>query len=442
MKSAGQGRRALIVGLFVLLGAAPVQVEAEVRGEIIGPGKTRLAVAVAGLRHNGGREHAGEVERLRDTLARDLELSGLFRVIPADAYLVATQDYGITEDAIDFDDWRAIGALGLVRGGYTIDSDGILVEIRFFDVVAGRSRGGKKIRGDLESVERIAHRTADAMIEAVTGHLGPFESRIAFVSDRNGHFREIYSFDFDGRVTRLSRHETITMAPAWGPDSQALAFTSFKDGGPALYKLDLASGRESKITRRLGVNVGAAWSPDGRSVLLAREVGGNTDIYTIDLSSGRSEQLTTHWGIDVDPAWSPDGRRVAFCSSRAGKPQIYTMNADGGGMRRLTFEGNYNCSPAWSPDGKTIAFAGRREGRFHIFSMPAKGGNVRQLTFEGANEDPTWSPDSRYIAFSSNRSGRKKIFLMDLSGRWKIQLTDGVGDDTSPSWSRRLGGVR
>ena len=137
-------------------------------------------------------------------------------------------------------------------------------------------------------------------------------------------------------------------------------------------------------------------------------------------------------------AVSPDGRILVIDLQGT----LWTLPIADGEATHILDEFHDARQPAWSPDGRTIAFAGRREGKFHIFSMPAKGGNVRQLTFEGSNEDPAWSPDSRYIAFSSNRRGRKKIFLMDLSGRWKIQLTDGVGDDTSPSWSRRLGGVR
>ena len=81
--------------------------------------------------------------------------------------------------------------------------------------------------------------------------------------------------------------------------------------------------------------------------------------------------------------------------------------------------------------------ASERFGRID-FVVPAAGGAARQLTFAGSNEDPTWSPDAGYIAFSGRRSGQKKIYMTDLQGRWERQLTDGPGNDSSPSWSRRL----
>jgi TolB protein len=70
--------------------------------------------------------------------------------------------------------------------------------------------------------------------------------------------------------------------------------------------------------------------------------------------------------------------------------------------------------------------------------VPATGGRARQITSAGSNEDPSWSPDSRYLAFSSKRGKAKKIYMVDVQSGFEVQLTDGAGDDTSPTWSRRL----
>ena len=114
------------------------------------------------------------------------------------------------------------------------------------------------------------------------------------------------------------------------------------------------------------------------------------------------------------------------------------MTSSGEKVQRLTFKGKYNCAPDWSPDGRHIAYAGQRQGRFHIYVIPARGGEARQVTFAGSNEDPSWSPDSRYIVFSGKRDEYRKLYMVDIYGRWETQLTDGKGDDTSPSWSGRL----
>ena len=410
---------------------------AQVRGEILGPGATRMPVAIPELQLTSPDDDAAARTFIR-VLRGDLELSGMFRVIDPTAYVPRSQDPEPTVANVNFDSWRSIGALGLLLGKYQVYGDTLTIDTRFFDVANRSMTGGRKLVGDVRDASQMAHRMADAVMLFVSGVAGPFESRIAFVSDRDSHFREIYLFDFDGTARAVTKHNSITMAPDWHPGEPVILFTSFKPKRPILYSMDLRTGFDSRIASKMGVNVGGAYSPDGTKILLAREEGGNTDIFELDPIAGKSVRLTNHWGIDVSPVWSPDGKRIAYCSSRSGSPQIYTQLAGGGPAKRLTFSGDYNCAPSWSPDGTHIAYAGRRQGKFQIFVIPALGGAARQLTFAGSNEDPTWSPDSRYIAFSGRRGSRNKIYMVDLFGRWEKQLTDGKGNDTSPAWSKRL----
>ncbi len=433
----------LLTLLAALLLASPLaaqqvgDLDGPLQLQIVGPGLSRMPLAVPTLKRLGGTESEAAADYV-SLLSRDLEMSGLFRVIDSAAYIDDPQTSGIRLEEINFDNWLTVGARGLVRGTYEVDSTGLTVEVRFFDVPGRSMIGGRKFSATGTDFARMAHRTADAVMEFVTGRLGPFDSRIAFVSDRGGHTRDVFVFSFDGRVQRLTRHGSVVMAPSWHPDATSLVFTSFKERRPSLYRVDLPTGEQTRLASKLGLNIGGTWSPDGKLLAVAREVAGNTDVYAIDFAKGKQWKLSEHWGIDVDPAWSNDGKRLAFCSSRSGRPQVYVMDISERRPERLTFEGTYNCSPTWSPDGTTIAYTGRTDGRFQIFTIPATGGGRRQLTFEGSNEDPTWSPDSRFIAFSSRRGGRKKLFLVDADGRWERQLTDGEGDDTSPSWSRRL----
>ena len=52
---------------------------------------------------------------------------------------------------------------------------------------------GKKFSGGPEDVGEMARRFADAILLAVTGKRGPFDTKIAFVSTRGGRFKEIYT---------------------------------------------------------------------------------------------------------------------------------------------------------------------------------------------------------------------------------------------------------
>ena len=86
----------LVAATLTLALAQPTS--AQVRSTIIGPGVTRYPIAVAPLKQITG----GASERFTEVLTRDLELSGLFRVLPRDAYIENAQTAGVTAEAINF----------------------------------------------------------------------------------------------------------------------------------------------------------------------------------------------------------------------------------------------------------------------------------------------------------------------------------------------------
>jgi TolB protein len=410
---------------------------AQLRAEIVGPGMMRVPIALAPLAPQSALDTPLEREFSR-VLAGDLEISGLFRVLDPASFIETVPEGPLGPERVNFLNWQAVGARGLLLGRYERVGAELVVEVAFFDVPGRAMLGGRRFRGRENEVARMAHRAADMILEFTTGTAGPFDSRIAFVSNRGGHAKEIHTFTFDGAITKVTSHRTVTMAPAWSPDLSSILFTSFRGGRPTLYSRRIASGEETVLAAKMGLNVGGAWRPNGSQVAVAREEAGNTDIYLLDFAGQKQERLTEHWGIDVDPSWSPDGTRLAFCSSRGGTPQVYVLTLADREAKRVTFSGNYNCSPSWSPDGRLLAYAGRVGREFHIFAIPAAGGEARQLTFTGSNEDPSWAPDSRFIVFSRELRGGKKLFLVDVTGRWERQLTTGNGDDTSPTWSGRI----
>src|SRR6185369_2249937 len=82
-----------------------------VRGEIVGPGRTRFPIAVAALKNLGTAPDTAKLsEGLADAIVHDLELSGWFRIIDRAAHIEQPQKSGITLGAFDFKDWSTIGA--------------------------------------------------------------------------------------------------------------------------------------------------------------------------------------------------------------------------------------------------------------------------------------------------------------------------------------------
>jgi len=433
-------RTRLLFAIVTLLGVARgLPAGAQVRGTILGPGARAYPIAVSPLK-NDGTGGADIGTRFADVVNRDLTLSGYFKVLDRAAFIEAPESSGNTTESIAFEKWSVLGAMALVKGAYAVEGDTLTLEARLFDVYQRRQIVGKRYRGSAEEMRRMAHRFADEILAQFTGARGPFDSRLAFVSTRDGRFKELYVMSLDGQdVRQITRNRTITLSPAWAPDLSALLFTSYKRGNPDLYMIDLMTAREMLLSDRRGLNLGAKWSPDGSKIAMTVEDNGNADIVVLDRSGTLLRRLTDNWSIDVSPSWSPDGRQIAFCSNRSGSPQIYVMSADGGEGRRVSFSGTYNTSPAWSPTGDKIAYVSRMDGGFNLFVLDVANGQARQLTqAAGNNEDPTWGPDGRYMVFSSTRSGRKKLYLTDATGSTQVQLTQGGGDDSSPAWSRWL----
>jgi TolB protein len=415
--------------------------EAQVRGTIFGPGARSYPIAVSPLKNLSASSPGSPLaNQFAEIVSTDLTLSGYFKVLDRAAYIEKPEASGYTVDSINFDNWSVIGALALVKGAYAIDGDNLTLEIRLFDVYQRRQLSGRRYHGSVGEIRRMANKFADEVMAQFTGERGPFDSRFAFVSTRDGRLKEIYAMSPDGGdLQQVTKTQTLNLSPSWSPDNHTLLYTSYKRGNPDLYAIDLLSGREVGVSQRAGLNLAGKFSPDGSKIALTIEDQGNADIALVDRTGKLIRRLTDSWAIDVSPSWSPDGRQVAFCSNRAGGPQIYVVGMDGGEARRVTFSGNYNTSPAWSPKGDRIAYVSRSDGGFNLFTAKVDGSDTRQLTQgSGNNEDPNWAPDGRYLVFSSSRTGRKKLFITDDTGSSQVQLTRGGGDDTSPTWSRWL----
>jgi len=426
-------RWTVVVGMVVALLAGVAR--AQVTGRIVGPGTTRVEIAVSPLAGSGSAKAAGE--KFAEVVSRNLTLSGYFRVLEPKAYLEGPEPADPAQ--INWANWTTIGAKALVKGTITQSGDGFAIEARLLDVTGHSQIGGERYTGGPDRLSQMGRRFTDKIMEYLTGERGPFDSRIAFASRRGGRAKEIYVMSVDGfDVSVVTSNRTINLAPSWSPDVSSILFTSFMDGNASLYQTDIGGRNIRKLSGGRGLNLGGRFSPDGQRIAVSIERGGNSDLFVLGRDGQVWKQLTNGAEIDVSPSWSPDGQQIAFVSSRTGTPQVYVMNADGSSPRRVTFQGSYNTSPCWSPKGDLIAYVSR-EGGFNVFTLNMKTNQVHQVTSgQGNNEDPWFSADGRYLVFSSTRVGKPALFLADTSGAHQVQLTKSGGDDTSPSWSSRL----
>ena len=347
------------------------------------------------------------------------------------------------------EDWTipAVDAQFLAFGNIRASGARISVEARLWDLKSSQNReiaeASKRYGSEdtEEGARLIAHQFADAIIAVIGGGIrGVSLTKIAYISERATGVKELYLMDYDGNDSHaMTAYKSTAMTPAWSPDNEKIAFTSFRRGAADIEILSRLDRRPYTFERAGGTTTTPAWSPDGSKIAFATSRdGSDTEIYVADWNGKNMRRLTVNKAVDISPVWNPrTGREIAFTSDRSGSPQVYVMDAEGTNVRRLVEEGGHAVGPAWSPDGQRIAFAWQRSrtSNFDIYIHDLATGKHTQITHDASdNERPTWAPDGRHIAFESSRIGSRQIFSMLLDGTKVRQLTN-TGKNTGPAWS-------
>jgi TolB protein len=374
----------------------------------------------------------------------DLEYSGVVTLVSRSFYPLGK----VTSPAdVRPEHWTspAVDAQFIAFGSISQSSSNMAVEARLWDLKTSQNREaiGQRYRSEDtdEGARYIAHKFADAIIELIGGGAkGIAQTSIAYISERAVGVKELYVMDYDGNDSHaMTAYKSTVITPAWSPDGEKIAFTSYRRGVPDIEILSRVDRRPYTFERAGGTTTTPAWSPDGSKIAFATSRdGSDTEIYVADWNGKNMRRLTVNKAVDISPVWNPrTGREIAFTSDRNGSPQIYIMDAEGTNVRRLIEEGGHAVGPSWSPDGQRIAFAWQRSrtSNFDIYIHDLATGMNTQITRDaGAKERPTWAPDGRHIAFESSRTGTRQIFSMILDGTKLRQLTN-TGKNTAPAWS-------
>lgn len=405
-------------------------------GTVRGGARQAIAIAVPPFLPGPGSAVAQPATGLSATIARDLAVTGLFRVVGGDQGSLDRLHRGWLAKKNDFGPWRGLGARFFVTATYAVDGGGGLsADVYLFDATSGSQVFGKRYAGyAVATSDRLAHQVADDILRYLTAEEGIAGTQIAFISTRSGS-KEVFVMDASGeRPRQVTNERTLVTAPCWGARGGEIYYTSYARYNPDLMGISLADNRRWAISEFPGNNISPDWSEKSQRIALILGRDGNQELYLMDRGGRSLQRLTATRAIESSPSWSPDGRRLAFVSNRGGGPQIYTMNADGSNAQRVSFGSGYCTSPAWSPDGRTIAYTARVGRRHELCLLDVATNRVTQLTNgPGNSEDPTWSPDSRYLAFANDRSGRFQIFRVRVDGTGLTPLTT-EGENTSPAW--------
>jgi TolB protein len=369
-------------------------------------------------------------------LRRDLEISGLFLIVPPPPPgSLGAPLLGEGFASTDFNGWATAGASTFVKSEFTMVGANLVADFRLYSAESNKQimLSYEKPASSASNPKPAVHAFANAIIKYYTGQDGIFGQQMLVVRrNRAKGQSHVYWIGTDGEgLSQVSTGAGINIMPGVGPGGGAL-YVGYGSSGPTL-RLGSSSIAEEAISR-------PDYCPGNGRVAVSLAVDGNPEIYTMNADGSGRRRLTENSYIDTSPTWSSDCSKLAFISNRGGGPQVYVMSAGGGGASPLTTGkiSSYIASPTWSPKGDRVAFSARDEGgRFDIFVIETDGsGAMERLTQEqGRNEDPTWSPDGNYIAFISDRPEGAGIYIMPARSKNSRQsLIAGGGGFAMPSW--------
>lgn len=422
---------------FLFLSMAYSSLNAALNIEIFGGGATRIPIAIVPF-----SAESKLPQSVTAVVAADLERTGLFRMIDSLGHTPHEPE------EIIYADWQNRGASALVIGNTTVLPDGrVDVRFRLMDVAKRAQLVGFAGTVSVDQLRAVAHRIADIVYETLTGDIGVFSTRIAFVL-KQGNKYALQVADSDGfNAQSVIEYTEPIISPAWSPDGSKLAYVSFENKKPVVYVQTLSTRERKAVANFKGSNSAPAWSPDGSKLAVVLTMHGGSQIFLMNADGSGLQRLAQSSGIDTEPNFSPDGRSIIFTSDRGGSPQIYRMPISGeraGVAERLTFEGSYNVSPRHSPDGKSFAYIHRNGGRFNIAVQDFARRQVQLLTDSRFDESPSFAPNGKMILYASEINGRGILSVVSSDGQTKQRLSSQIGDIREPVWgpllkSQRIG---
>jgi Tol biopolymer transport system component len=161
--------------------------------------------------------------------------------------------------------------------------------------------------------------------------------------------------DGSGRVQLTTQEAgSADRSPVVSPDGTRVAFVSDRDGGfPEIYLNNLDGSGTSRLTTNTLIDGNPSWTPDGTRLVIERCCeNGTSDLVAIDVATRVEVALTASTTLqEFDPVVSPDGTRIAYTAFEVGVGNIdvWVANADGTSPTRLTQDASPDLSPDWQP---------------------------------------------------------------------------------------------
>lgn len=155
------------------------------------------------------------------------------------------------------------------------------------------------------------------------------------------------------------------------PDGTRLVWMSMRTGSEEIFESDSSGHDQIQLTHLDHYSGTPRWSPDSQWIAFdSYKPAGHSEIFVVD-RAGRNLHLVVSGPFDCAvPSWSRDGNSIYYSGNRDGDIQVWKHNLDTGANIQLTRKGGFDALE--SVDGKTAYYS--RFFEAGIWSTPSSGG--------------------------------------------------------------------
>ena len=111
--------------------------------EIVKPGGEKVVLAVPDFMSVTQGARPDLAKDMADILRNDIRLSGCLALVKDQDFVRDVEAMDRRAQTIHFDQWRALGAAGLVKVRMSLEGRALRLEVRLYDLFSGRPRMGK-----------------------------------------------------------------------------------------------------------------------------------------------------------------------------------------------------------------------------------------------------------------------------------------------------------
>ena len=257
-------------------------------------------------------------------------------------------------------------------------------------------------------------------------------NRMDIKSDRK--VSNIWSVDSNSKQLQpLTSGVHMDYAPVLSPDETRLAFISTRDGSSQIYVKWLKTGAVAKISNLTQSPSSLQWTPNGRQLLFSQFVPSKTasPVSLPGKPDGASWAEPAKFIDDV--YYRADGGGY----TKPGFRHLFSIDANGGNARQLT-SGDFDHSGpiSFADDGNALYFSANRHAEFklkptnsEIYQLTLKDLQISAVTDRvGPDNQPQVSPNGRYLAYTGyddklTNYENSQLYIRDLKSGETTSLT-------------------